>query len=198
MRRFTSLIIAGILLGAASQAARAGLISLPTDSYITSVTITQSGDGVVQAVNDITDGAPDQHTVTAQVDGDPMLNLGEYLNNSSGQTWNTYDLTIQSLTPGVTAVFSTAPGATSSASPYFQSPPVVTPTMIHFSGPSALPDGFAALLSYAIILTPPVGYSGPISWQITETPGVGAVPEPASLMVMGLGVVGLVARRKRN
>lgn len=142
----------------------------------------------------------DQHLFTETVEGDPIKFITETIYNDSPVNWIGYQITVVSNTPGVTVVF----GATASASASLMDPVVIAPNQLDFSGvitntPLLAVPPSSTTLNYSLIITPPVGWLGAISYTVTEIPivGSGDIPEPASLGLLGLGAAGLLRRRRK-
>jgi hypothetical protein len=174
----------------------------PLQNTFHALTWSIDGGGVGQM--NLTDNAPaitsDTHTYTQTVDGDPktILLTDEY--NDSGVAWSAFDVSIASETDGVTVAFiaTSTPITTPASSPAWQDSVNLTGSAIHFSGVSSntpLADGADTNLAYTILITPPNGYKGSITYCITSTPTL--APEPASLLVLSAGALGLLGRRRR-
>jgi hypothetical protein len=121
----------------------------------------------------------------------------EGITNNTDVTWTDYHEQLGVGTDGnflldtEPATFLTPPDGTFT-SPSFPSVSV-TPDEIDYNGGSVAP-GQAISITFSLVV--PDGAAGPDTFTLRQFPS--AVPEPASLGVLGVGMIGLLARRRRK
>lgn len=125
---------------------------------------------------------PDCVTIAGEVDGDPTFKISEDVTNESGTTWTQYLLSLP------TGGDQTFVNDAWTSSDHFTSVSV-SDYLVQFYNGTVNPSDTA---TFQFKINVPES-SGPFSFLLTQTP----VPEPATLTLMGLGVLGFVLRRKR-
>jgi PEP-CTERM motif len=161
--------------------------NLGGSNYSVALTGTDTGAGVV-------DGS-----FTTNSDSDPSLFLSNSVLNDSGVPWTAYQVAVVlSSTFTLSSIAATTPAdwTYSEVTPM----PVLNATgpyagqyeqVLNFSGPDNVAPGGTFAWQYNI------SFSGAESFAFTQVLSPTEVPEPASFSLLGIGAMGLLARRRR-
>ncbi|MEI8196226.1 MAG: PEP-CTERM sorting domain-containing protein [Phycisphaerae bacterium] len=159
-------------------------------SPATPATVAQLAVEPTIAVNANTTG---QYAFTGKVEADPHVVLLQFITNSSGADWSSFDVRVDA---GSNSALS-APGVYVIGGDPFTSDVVADHSpnyaIIHYGG-ATVPNGASIILGVQFDIALVSGYPGTFTYNIANTPA--AVPEPASLGLLGLGGVGLLRRRR--
>jgi len=198
-------IITGLLMGfgacqlfARSAGASIMSHSFPQDSVVSDPTYSWGHETTESGVTYLMNVSGDQSgssgtletSVTTDTTTDPTLVVGNDVNNDTGFTWTGYDVSVSMSNP-----FSLYNALVTTPSDWTAS--VTAPALIggqyvgyiDYSAGTPIPNGGELDFQYTLQFT------GSLSYSFTET--VTPVPEPASIGLLTMGVVALLARRKR-
>jgi len=172
--------------------------SFPQDSVVSDPTYSWGHETTESGVTYLMNVSGDQSgssgtletSVTTDTTTDPTLVVGNDVNNDTGFTWTGYDVSVSMSNP-----FSLYNALVTTPSDWTAS--VTAPALIggqyvgyiDYSAGTPIPNGGELDFQYTLQFT------GSLSYSFTET--VTPVPEPASIGLLTMGVVALLARRKR-
>ena len=199
MNNLSKVVIAALAFGGSiSTASAAGVI---TD-------VTASGGGTFNLISNTTDpnvldiskafNSLDPMVLTftiEHIDGGPgnPYTVTEAITNNTGQSWIDFHLSIQEPDQGQGVVFTEHNSATLSG--FTLDPePSTGPRNLNFTGDLA--DGGTANASFMLSPFDP-GAGNTATFTVTQVPTI-PEPETYAMLLAGLGLMGVIARRKNN
>ena len=147
----------------------------------------------------VLDNAVDTFAFTGKVNTDPHVVLLQFITNSSGADWTSFDVRVEAGANSLLATSIPASPPALFAYPGNPFPNVIISTddltyaNFHFYG-AIVPNTTSIVLGTQFDIALVNSYPGNFAYHIANSPTV--VPEPASLGLLGLGVMGLLRRRR--
>jgi len=124
--------------------------------------------------------AGDQVVMSGETDSDPTFTLKKTVTNTTGITWTGYDLVLLGNSTFVNGTASSTKFATHSFSADFKT--------LYFYAPQSVLNTESVTLQVDIN----VPTTGLFNFTMAQHP----IPEPAMIMLLGLGVLGMLRRRR--